>query len=74
MGKISEINTKIKNIGLLYAGIDVGSTTTKTVVMEPESSDIVFTSYKRHHADQIKSVADVLDEIGEKFPNSSLRL
>ena len=74
MGKISEINTKIKNIGLLYAGIDVGSTTTKTVVMEPESSDLVFTSYKRHHADQIKSVADVLDEIGEKFPNSSLRL
>ena len=38
---------KEKNWGL---GIDVGSTTVKVVVLEPESRRQLFERYERHHA------------------------
>ena len=46
---------------ILAAGIDVGSTTTKVVVMDPEGGEILCSSYRRHHADQEKSVKAVLE-------------
>ena len=59
---------------ILAAGIDVGSTTTKVVVMDPEGGEILCSSYRRHHADQEKSVKAVLEELAERFPGRELRL
>ena len=44
----------------VLVGIDVGSTTTKIVVMQTGNSDykVVFSNYERHHADQLKSVLE----------------
>ena len=44
---------------MIYAGIDVGSTTTKIVVMD-ENKKILFSEYKRHHARQYESVKNIL--------------
>lgn len=46
----------------VLVGIDVGSTTTKIVVMQTGNSDykVVFSNYERHHADQLKSVLEIL--------------
>ena len=39
----------------VLVGIDVGSTTTKIVVMQTGNSDykVVFSNYERHHADPV---------------------
>lgn len=58
----------------LLAGIDIGSTTTKAVVAEPESGRILFSDYRRHHADQVKSAAFVLTELEKKFPGKKLQI
>ncbi len=34
-----------------HAGLDVGSTTLKIVIVHPESGDIVFSEYRRHNTD-----------------------
>ena len=52
----------------LLAGIDVGSTTTKVAVIDPETGRILFFDYRRHHADQVKSIAFVLNALKEHFP------
>ena len=52
----------------LLAGIDVGSTTTKVAVIDPETGGILFSDYRRHHADQVKSIAFVLNALKEHFP------
>ncbi len=52
----------------LLAGIDVGSTTTKVAVIDPETGRILFSDYRRHHADQVKSIAFVLNALKEHFP------
>ena len=51
-------------------GIDVGSTTTKTVVLNPEDESVLFSSYRRHHAKQASSVREILQEIKSTFPNA----
>ncbi len=58
----------------MYAGIDVGSTTTKTVVIEADTRRIVYSDYRRHHAGQVKSVADVLRRIAGKISGSPVYL
>ena len=40
----------------MLVGIDVGSTTTKVVVMEAETGTLLFSDYTRHHSDQLQSV------------------
>ena len=40
----------------LHAGIDIGSTTTKIVVMNPASDEILYSNYTRHKARQVESV------------------
>ena len=54
----------------VLVGIDVGSTTTKIVVMQTGNSDykVVFSNYERHHADQLKSVLEILKKFDEKMP------
>ena len=40
----------------LFVGIDVGSTTTKIVAINPEKHEILLSNYKRHNAAQAQSV------------------
>ncbi len=46
-----------------HVGLDVGSTTTKAVVVNTKTKDIVFSTYRRHYAHQIESLREVLGEI-----------
>ena len=63
-----------KDKEILHVGIDVGSTTTKIVVMDPETRNILYSDYRRHHADQVKSVADALLKMQDSFPGAKIRL
>ena len=63
-----------KDKEILHVGIDVGSTTTKIVVMDPETRNILYSDYRRHHADQVKSVADALLNMQDSFPGAKIRL
>ena len=60
----------------VLVGIDVGSTTTKIVVMQTGNSDykVVFSNYERHHADQLKSVLEILKKFDEKMPAQKVRV
>ncbi|MBQ6029236.1 MAG: activase, partial [Treponema sp.] len=58
----------------LWAGIDIGSTTTKLVVYDPTSKEILHSQYKRHHAAQKKSVLEALKLLDGRFPNKSFKL
>lgn len=57
----------------LRVGIDIGSTTTKVVAIN-EAGHIVHRVYRRHHARQAQSVARLLGELDEKFPEESFVL
>ncbi len=54
-------------------GIDIGSTTTKYVVLDTASGQQLTSNYKRHNARQAESVAHVLDEVRANFPTASVR-
>ena len=58
----------------LIMGVDVGSSTTKTVVIDARTSDVAFRSYRRHHAQQAQSVLEVLGEINQRFPHAHIRM
>ena len=51
----------------ILAGIDVGSTTTKIVAWDDAQKRIIFSSYERHHADQLQSIIDRLNEFYDRF-------
>ena len=59
---------------VLDVGIDVGSTTTKIAAMDSGTQKILYSDYRRHHADQIKSVSDALRRLQEHFPDSRIYL
>lgn len=54
----------------LRLGVDIGSTTVKVVVMEPESKNVLFERYERHHAEQGKTVLRLLKEVVREFPDA----
>ena len=56
-----------KDSPALRLGIDVGSTTVKVAVLDA-SDNVVFSLYRRHHADVRATVLEVLKETAEKFP------
>ncbi|MBQ3615320.1 MAG: hypothetical protein II993_04880, partial [Anaerotignum sp.] len=58
----------------LRLGIDVGSTTVKTIVMEVPSNKVLFTRYERHHAEQGKTVQRLLQEVAKAFPGETFRV
>ena len=58
----------------ILAGIDVGSTTTKIVAWDDVEKKIIFSSYERHHADQLQSIIDRLNEFYDRFPGCRVRL
>lgn len=55
-------------IDTLIIGIDVGSTTVKATVVEPESKQILWSDYQRHHTKQAEKVLELLIAIGNEFP------
>ncbi|MCL2802173.1 MAG: acyl-CoA dehydratase activase [Treponema sp.] len=59
---------------MLHIGIDVGSTTVKAVVIQPETKEILFSRYERHEASQSEKVRSFLQEILSAFPNNQYRL
>ena len=54
--------------GELYLGVDIGSTTVKTVVIEPESWTLLDSIYVRHNAEQARTVLNLLRELHERYP------
>lgn len=53
-------------------GIDVGSTTTKITAADPISKEIVYFEYRRHGAEQLKSVRDALDRFALFCPEAEI--
>ncbi|MCL2679915.1 MAG: acyl-CoA dehydratase activase-related protein [Coriobacteriia bacterium] len=55
------------------AGIDIGSTTTKLVVLDSAGA-VLWSQYQRHHADVRSSVASLLDQAAAVFGDTVLAL
>src|SRR5262252_6465119 len=51
-------------------GIDVGSTTVKAVVLDPETLEILWCDYQRHQTKQPEKVLELIEVIEEAFPGS----
>ena len=54
-------------------GLDIGSTTVKAVVLDPDSGKVLFTRYRRHHAEQAQAVGRLLREVDAAFPRAAFR-
>ncbi len=54
-------------------GIDVGSTTVKTVIID-ESKQIIYSEYQRHFSKVRETVKTQLEIIKEKYPNDKFKL
>ena len=52
----------------LVIGLDVGSTTVKAVVVEPDSLNVVWHDYQRHHTQQPEKTLELLEAILAAFP------
>lgn len=63
-----------KEIQAILVGVDVGSTTTKVTVLDSSSHQILFSDYKRHQANQKKSVLRALSLVEERFPNAAVQI
>lgn len=53
--------------GPVVVGLDVGSTTVKAVVCDPETRKILWHDYKRHHTKQADCVLDFMVRIGQEL-------
>lgn len=49
--------------------MDVGSTTVKAVVLHPETREILWSDYQRHHTKQPEKVLELLEAILAAFPD-----
>ena len=58
-------NTKIA------IGIDIGSTTVKAVVCDPDTLEILWSDYQRHETRQPEKTLDFLVAIGHQFPQAT---
>lgn len=58
----------------LLAGFDIGSTTTKAVVLDAENHALLYSSYNRHHAHQVESLARAMAEVNGRFPHAGVRI
>ena len=57
----------------LRLGIDIGSTTAKVVVLDRQRQTVLFSRYRRHHAEQSKTVRQLLMEVASAFPGQAFR-
>ncbi|WP_372636229.1 BadF/BadG/BcrA/BcrD ATPase family protein [Cohnella sp.] len=64
------MNFKTPSETSLYIGLDVGSTTVKATVVDPETKRILWSDYQRHHTKQAEKVLDLLVAIGNEFPET----
>ena len=48
---------------VFLAGIDVGSTTTKIAAVDPENGEVVYSDYRRHHAEHHSCAGGLPGEI-----------
>ena len=53
----------------LVIGMDVGSTTVKAVVIDPDSREILWHDYQRHHTKQPEKCLELLETILAAFPD-----
>ncbi len=60
-------NSQISHVQIPHVGIDIGSTTTKVVVVEPGSTSALYSEYRRHCGMQAQSVHDALLRVQERF-------
>ena len=51
---------------ILHVGLDVGSTTVKTAVMD-ENLNTIYTNYKRHFSDTKNTICSVLEKLIDKY-------
>lgn len=58
---------------VIHVGIDIGSTTVKSVVMD-ENENVIYTLYKRHFSDTKKTVCDVIEELIKNMILMNLQL
>ena len=63
-----------RQINTILVGVDVGSTTTKVTVLDAVSHQVLFSDYKRHQANQKKSVLRALMLVEEQFPNAAVQI
>jgi len=61
----SPVNQRTKPVCI---GIDVGSTTVKAVVVDPETKEILWGDYQRHQTKQAEKTLEMLVAIGNHFP------
>ncbi|MBX2802980.1 MAG: CoA activase, partial [Myxococcales bacterium] len=54
----------------LAVGVDIGSTTVKAVVCDPDSLEILWQDYQRHETRQPEKVLEFMVRIGERFPDT----
>lgn len=59
----------IANASELVIGMDVGSTTVKAVVIRPDTEQILWNDYQRHHTKQPEKVLELLEAILQAFPD-----
>ncbi len=52
----------------IVLGVDIGSTTVKAVVVDPETKQILWNDYARHHTRQPECTIEFLTRIGNAFP------
>jgi predicted CoA-substrate-specific enzyme activase len=70
MHEISDTQRSEKpNTQQALLGIDIGSTTTKAVVVDAATHETLHSTYRRHHAHQTESLRPILTEIAERFPD-----
>lgn len=60
-------------MGHYRIGLDIGSTTVKTVVLN-ETGQICYSKYERHNAHVPETLGTILDELNTNFPNTPFSL
>ena len=58
---------------ILHIGLDIGSTTVKTVVMN-ENLETIYSTYMRHFSDTRNTICKVLEELTEKYKDYEITL
>lgn len=58
-------------MSLLHAGLDIGSTTAKAVVID-DKDEILYSCYRRHFSDIKTTISQIIDEIRERFGSSEM--
>ena len=59
---------------VLRVGLDIGSTTTKVLVLDAATGEVLYWRYKRHGARQAASAAEALGEVQRRFPAARTRV